>query len=49
MNSKVLDNIHKEFKSIVYNHGTRIYSFQEAQGISGIKGLYKKVYYNTIC
>ena len=43
VNGEVLDNIHEEFKSIVHNHGTRIHSFQEARGISGMKGLHRKV------
>ena len=43
VNSEVLDNIHEEFKTIVSECGTRIHSFQEARGISGIKGLDNKV------
>ena len=43
VNSEVLDNIHEEFKSIVHECGTRIHSFQEARGISGMKGLHEKV------
>ncbi|MCJ1307313.1 hypothetical protein MMC25_000959 [Agyrium rufum] len=42
-NSEVLDNIHEEFKSIVNTSGVRIHSFQEARGISGMKGLHEKV------
>ena len=48
VNSEVLDNIHEEFKSIVYDHGTRIHSFQEARGISGMKGVHEKVCRYTI-
>lgn len=43
MNSEVLDNIHEEFKTIVHESGIRVHSFQEARGISGMKGLHSKV------
>ncbi|KAJ8063271.1 hypothetical protein OCU04_008502 [Sclerotinia nivalis] len=43
VNSKVLDNIHERFKTIVYEYDIKIHSFQEAQAISGIKGLHSKV------
>jgi hypothetical protein len=43
VSSEVLDNIHEEFKTIVSECGIRIHSFQEAQEISGMKGLDKKV------
>jgi hypothetical protein len=43
VNSEVLDNIHEEFKTIVHGSGIRIHSFQEARGISGMKGLDNKV------
>lgn len=43
VNSEVLDNIHEEFKTIVHESGIRIHSFQEARGISGMKGLHNKV------
>ena len=43
VDSEVLDNIHEEFTRIVYDHGIRIHSFQEARGISGMKGLDEKV------
>jgi hypothetical protein len=43
VNNEVLDNIHNEFKMIVHRHGIKIHLFQEAQGISGMKGLYSKV------
>ncbi|PVH98333.1 hypothetical protein DM02DRAFT_531366, partial [Periconia macrospinosa] len=42
VNSEVLDNIHEEFKTIVYKGGVKIHSFQEARGISGMKGLDEK-------
>jgi hypothetical protein len=42
VNSEVLDNIHEEFKSIVHEGGMEIHSFQEARGITGIKGLNRK-------
>ncbi|KAF2678942.1 hypothetical protein K458DRAFT_315716, partial [Lentithecium fluviatile CBS 122367] len=41
VNSEVLDNIH-EFKTIMFKSGIKTYSFQEARGISGLKGLDKK-------
>jgi len=43
VNSEVLDNINEEFKSIVHNGGIKIHSFQEARGISGMKGIHSKV------
>lgn len=45
VNSEVLDNIHDEFNTIVIEDNLQIYSFQEAQGVSGIKGLHSKVGY----
>jgi hypothetical protein len=43
VNSEVLDNIHEEFKTIVHELGIKIHSFQEARGISGMRGLHNKV------
>lgn len=43
VNNEVLDNIHEEFKNIVVECGIKMHSFQEAHGISGIKGLNSKV------
>ena len=43
VDGEVLDNIHDEFKTIIYKSGIRVHSFQEAQGISGMKGLGSKV------
>lgn len=43
MNSEVLENIHEEFTTIVYDFGIKIHSFQEARGISGMKGLHNMV------
>ena len=43
VNSEVLDNIHEEFKTIVHMSSISIHSFQEARGISGVKGLHNKV------
>ena len=43
VNNEVLDNIHEEFKTIVFKDGIKIHSFQEARGISGMKGLDEKV------
>lgn len=45
VNSEVLDNIHEEFNDIVSKRGIKIHSFQEARGISGMKGLDEKVRY----
>lgn len=43
VNSEVLDNIQDEFQRLVLEHGIRVHSFQEARGISGMKGLSGKV------
>jgi hypothetical protein len=43
VNSEVLDNIHENFKNIVFKSGMKIHSFQEAKGIAGMKGLDGKV------
>ncbi|KAH8896558.1 hypothetical protein GQ53DRAFT_889772, partial [Thozetella sp. PMI_491] len=43
VNSEVLDNIHEEFQPIVSEFGIQIHSFQEARGISGMRGLHNKV------
>ncbi|KAI9764473.1 MAG: hypothetical protein M1840_008399 [Geoglossum simile] len=43
VNSEVLDNIHENFKNLVFKGGMKIHSFQEAKGIAGIKGLDGKV------
>ncbi len=43
VNAEVLDNIHEEFKAILNNCNIKVHSFQEAQGISGMKGLDSKV------
>ncbi|KAI1647572.1 uncharacterized protein F4817DRAFT_103194 [Daldinia loculata] len=43
VNSEVLDNIHFQFKNKVSEKGIMIHSFQEARGISGVKGLEGKV------
>lgn len=43
VNSEILDNIHEEFKTIVDRSRIKIHSFQEARGISGMKGLHNKV------
>lgn len=43
VNSEVLDNIHETFKTIVHRSDIRIHSFQEARGMSGMKGLHNKV------
>ncbi|KAL8741826.1 MAG: hypothetical protein Q9190_005609 [Brigantiaea leucoxantha] len=43
VDSEVLDNIHEQFVNIIFEHGIRIHSFQEGRGMSGIKGLHKKV------
>jgi hypothetical protein len=43
VNNEVLDNIHDQFVEIVHRGGIQIHSFQEAQGITGMKGLHGKV------
>lgn len=43
VNSEVLENIHEEFKNILNEHGIKVHSFQEAHGMTGIKGLDSKV------
>lgn len=43
VNSEVLDNIHEEFKIVIEEEGTKIHSFQEAKGITGMKGIGEKV------
>jgi hypothetical protein len=43
VNSEVLDNIHEEFKTILDESTIKIHSFQEARGVSGMKGLDSKV------
>ncbi|KAI9692806.1 MAG: hypothetical protein M1820_009354 [Bogoriella megaspora] len=43
VNNEVLDNIHEEFKVIAFKGAFKIHSFQEAQGITGMKGLDAKV------
>ena len=49
MDSEVLDNIHKQFRDIVFQNGIQIHSFQEARGISGMQGLDEKVcFYNFL-
>jgi hypothetical protein len=45
INNEVLDNIHEDFKTIVFKGSIKIHSFQEARGISGMKGLDEKVYF----
>ena len=43
VNNEVLDNIQEEFKTIVHKSDLIVHSFQEARGISGMKGLHNKV------
>lgn len=43
VNDEVLDNIHEEFKTILSKGDIKVHSFQEAKGISGMKGLDNKV------
>jgi len=47
VNSEILDNIHEEFKTIISKGEIKVHSFQEARGISGMKGLDKKVCYSA--
>ncbi|KFY87869.1 hypothetical protein V498_06989 [Pseudogymnoascus sp. VKM F-4517 (FW-2822)] len=46
VNGEVLDNIHEEFKTILSKCAIKVHSFQEAKGISGMKGLDGKVVNN---
>jgi hypothetical protein len=43
VNGEVFDNIQEEFQRIVLEDRIIIHSFQEAKGVSGIKGLSGKV------
>lgn len=43
VNNEILDNIHEEFKTIAFTGAMKIHSFQEAQGITGMKGASAKV------
>ncbi|RYP81323.1 hypothetical protein DL769_002052 [Monosporascus sp. CRB-8-3] len=43
VNSEVLDNIQDEFLQIAHDASIKVHSFQEARGISGVKGLHEKV------
>jgi hypothetical protein len=43
VNNEILDNIHEEFKTIAFGGAMKIHSFQEAQGITGMKGVSAKV------
>ncbi|OBT95198.2 hypothetical protein VE01_07633 [Pseudogymnoascus verrucosus] len=43
VNDEVLDNIHEEFKTILTKYAIKVHSFQEAKGISGMRGLDSKV------
>lgn len=45
VNNEVLDNIQETFKTIAYEDGLIVHSFQEARGISGMKGLHNKVHF----
>jgi hypothetical protein len=43
VNNEVLDNIHEGFVTIAFTGAMKIHSFQEARGITGIKGVSEKV------
>ena len=43
VNDEVLDNIHEDFKKITHGAGIKFHSFQEARGVSGMRGLQYKV------
>ena len=43
VDSETLDNIHEQFILVISQCNIRIHSFQEGQGISGVKGLHGKV------
>jgi hypothetical protein len=44
VNGEVLDIIHDEFKNTLSKYPIKVHSFQEAKGVSGMKGLDNKVY-----
>ncbi|KAI9757027.1 MAG: hypothetical protein M1835_000685 [Candelina submexicana] len=41
--SEILDNIQSEFMSMLHTDGFKVHSFQEALGVSGVKGVHGKV------
>jgi hypothetical protein len=43
VNGEVLDNLADEFLHIVIDNDMKLHSFQEARGITGVKGLSGKV------
>jgi hypothetical protein len=43
VNSEVLNNTHEEFKTMLLGSYIKVHSFQEARGISGMKGLHNKL------
>jgi hypothetical protein len=43
VNNEVLDNIHEEFKQIASKGKFKVHSFQEARGVTGVRGLDGKV------
>ena len=43
VNDEVLDNIYESFNIIVYKEAIKIHSFQEAKGITGMRGVHEKV------
>ena len=43
VDSEVLENIHEQFIKIATTQDIRVYSFQEARGILGVKGVSGKV------
>ncbi|MCJ1271083.1 hypothetical protein MMC22_010982 [Lobaria immixta] len=43
VNNEVLDHIQEAFKTIVYEDDLTVPSFQEAHGISGMRGLHNNV------
>lgn len=49
VNGEMLDSIHKEFKKLAQEHHLQCHSFQEAQAMTGIKGLNDKVGCNSYC
>lgn len=43
VNNEVLDNIHEDFKQIASKGKFKVHSFQEARGVTGVRGLEGKV------
>lgn len=47
MDGEVLGNIQDEFMGVVLNGNLKVHSFQEARGLTGVKGFAGKVSANS--